>query len=88
MTLQRPTKPPSYQQERIAKLIAYGYDCKQVGLKLGLNHRTVRHYVEQLASKLPEDESAAHPEVFTPYMRVQVWAYWEYRIKPTLESAA
>lgn len=88
MTLQRPTKPPSYQQERIARLIAKGYDYKQIGRVLNISHRTVRHYTEQLASTIPMDDEGEFPEIFTPYMRVQTWAFWEYRIKPTLEHAA
>ena len=84
MTLQRPTKPPTYRQAQVAKLVAWGHGYKEIAKRLHLSAHTVKRHVDELALQIP----AVDDEDFTPYTRVMVWAYWEYRIKPGLEVAA
>lgn len=88
MTVQRPARPPTYRQAQVAKLIAWGWGYKEIAKELRISFRTVRRHTEELAGLIPIGDEGQHPEQFTPYTRVMVWAYWEYRIKPTLQDAA
>lgn len=84
MTVQRPARPPTHRQEQVARLAAYGKGYKEIAIRLKISPRTVRRHVEELALLIPLGED----EDFEPLMRVTVWAYWEYRIKPGLSVAA
>lgn len=78
MTLQQPIRPPTARQAQVARLVAYGWEYKAIGVKLNMSARTARRHTEELAALIPLGED----EQFAPYMRVQIWAYWEYRVKP------
>lgn len=88
MTVQRPIRPPTYRQAQIAKLIARGWGYKAIARDLGISFRTVRRHTEELAGLIPVGDEGEHPDQFTPYTRVMVWAYFEYRIKPEIDLAA
>jgi len=38
--------------QRVVQLIGRGYNCREAGAELGLTHRTVQAYVQEIGSQL------------------------------------
>lgn len=66
MTLRQPL---SVREDEVARLIGQGLAYHAVARELGIAERTVRQYVERIASKLPPAAGD-----ITPYKRVYLWA--------------
>lgn len=62
-----PFKPLTDAESRVANLIARGWSYKAIGARLNATPRTIEHHVQEIASKLPDDDLA-------PKERVLIWA--------------
>ncbi len=55
-------------EERVARLVAHGYDYTRIAVELHISHRTAEEHVAHIARKLP------NPDHLRPYVLVLLWA--------------